>query len=473
MRDRIKAFIKKYRMLQPKDQVLAAVSGGADSVCLLLLLSELRRELDFHLEAVHVEHGIRGEESLRDAAFVGELCRELGVDLLSISVDAPRYAEEKKLSLEEAARELRYRAFEDACKRTGASRVAVAHHADDNAETMLFHLSRGTDLNGLAGISPVREGTGYTVIRPLLCVTREEILRELERRRQTWCTDSTNQDPSMTRNYIRQQVLPGLREVNAQAVQHMERTAELLRQLSSFVDASAREAEDELLTGVYEDGALRQLHLEAAGFLRLHPVLQKNILHRSLGRISGSKRDLTTRHVEAVQSLFAQETGRRLTLPNGVIAEKRYDCVILRHADAAPQQETCGEELTLPIPGTLLLPDGSKLQADLLTEDARPKKIPEKIYTKWLDYDKISSTVCVRNRRPGDFLQIDARGGHKKLKDYLIDEKVPREERDRLLLLADGSHVLWVFGYRISEAVKVTEKTERILRICIKRRTTP
>ena len=244
MQKKIQIFIRQYHMIEENDHVAVGVSGGADSVCLLLLLCELRKSMHFRLTAVHVEHGIRGAESLADAAFVKQLCADWNVPLRTFSVDALHQAKTQHQSLEEAARELRYRCFYEACRKCQANRLAVAHHGDDCAETVLFHLSRGTGLRGLCGIVPVRElpEQKLTLIRPLLCVTKAEVEAYLEQIGQEYRTDSTNADVAMSRNRIRSQVLPQLCEVNTAVVPHIVRTAGYLEEICEYLDEAAWEA---------------------------------------------------------------------------------------------------------------------------------------------------------------------------------------------------------------------------------------
>ncbi len=479
--------MEQYHMVEAGDRVVAGVSGGADSVCLLLILSELSGELGFSLTAVHVEHGIRGEESLEDAAFTEHLCRTLGIPFKLCSVDVPLYREERGLSVEEAARELRYECFGRACAEAGAERIALAHHADDCAETMLFNLARGTGIRGMCGIAPVSERTSaeghLTVIRPLLCVTRSEIEAWLTGRGQTWRTDSTNSDTDYSRNRIRERVMPELREINGQAVPHMQKLSEQLSGICDYLDEAALEAgRDVFFIGEPAEAAAPvTVTIRCAPFMEMHPVLQTHLLLRLIGCAAGSRKDISSVHVEQVQRLMTAGVGAEASLPGGVTAEKTYDTVVLRGngTDTAhglegnlPREKEfsavgSGWETELLIPGETVTENGLHFSTKILEFSDFSEKIPRKSYTKWFDYDKINSAVLLRTRRPGDYLQTDADGGHKKLNRFFIDEKIPLAERDRICLLADGDHVIWVVGYRISEAYKVTDDTLRVLCVTV------
>ena len=472
MLKKVKFFMEKHHMIEEGGRIVAGVSGGADSVCLLLLLAKLRENMSFSLEAVHVEHGIRGAESLADAEFTEELCRNLKIPCRRYTVNAVTYAEETGESLEEAARELRYDCFRRACAGEPAAKVAIAHHGDDSAETMLFHLARGTGIRGLSGIAPVMDMGGIQVIRPLLCLTREEIEAWLEEREQPWCTDVTNGDVTYSRNRIRSQVLPGLKLINNQAVLHMTETARQLREICAYLDEAALQAGQ----GAYEiieiDEKNRQIRVFCEAFHKIAPVLQTNLLHQLIGMLAGSRKDITSGHVEQVRQLFFGEVGRRISLPRGITAERTYETVDLFFVWKEKEKEAALQPFCrmLAIPGETLCGNGMRFRVKVMDFDGNFEKIPEKRYTKWFDYDKIKNTVWLRTRRPGDYLQSDREGGHKKLKRYFIDEKIPAKDRDQILLLTEESHVLWVIGHRISEAYKVDRGTKRVLCVqCVNR----
>ena len=475
MIDKIWEFQKKFDMIRPQDKVIAGVSGGADSVCLLLVLKELQRRCAFELEAVHVEHGIRGQESMDDAAFAERFCRQQGIPCSVFHVDAPAMASAQKKTLEEAARELRYQCFADVCKGQENAKIAVAHHGDDCAETMLFHLCRGTGLRGLCGIPPVRG----RIIRPLLCVTRKEIEAYLESRGQTFCLDSTNTQLQYARNRIRNCVMPQLEQINVQAVRHMLQTARMLGDVCEYLEEAAFEAGKKGLILSYGKEEEKEdpwgIRMKKTVFAQMPEVLQTNLLHRLMGMAAGSRKDITAVHVESLKKLFGAGPGKELSFPYGVRAVSEYEYVWIRNEKRAggclertcEAEKTEEKELELSVPGTVFFGSGRQIRLRLTDFDGDMKKIPEKTYTKWFDYDKIKSNILLRKRRPGDFFVTDQKGGRKKIKDYFIDEKIPRNQRDSVWLLADGSHILWILGRRISEEYKVTQKTKRILEVCV------
>ena len=438
------AYIEKYRMIEAGSQAVAGVSGGADSVCLLFLLMEYQKRVSFSLRAVHVNHHVRGEEAVRDQEFTRRLCESLGVPLDLYDYDVPRMAETEHLSCEEAGREARRRAFyRTACRweRPDQVRIALAHHENDQAETVLHNLVRGAGLAGLAGIRPVhRTGSGM-YIRPLLCISREETENYLIQRGIPWVTDSTNEEEVYTRNKIRREILPALMQINSGAVKNIAAAAGRVLEAEDYLSELTKKAVEKYTA---KEGSVWILSRD---LFEEPMLLQKRVVKNVLEAAAGKKKDLSSAHMEAVLELAKGRTGASASLIYGLRAQQVY--------------------------GDIHITRGEQEKKDLLELEFRVfpyenQQIPEKTYTKWFDYDKIKNGLAVRRRLPGDYLMISRDGGTKKLKDYFIDCKVPRRERDNVTLLADGSHVLWAVGYRISEYYKVTSQTKKVIKVQVK-----
>lgn len=458
--------ILKFHMIEPNDRIVVGLSGGADSVALLLVLKTLQEELGFFLEAVHVEHGIRGEESRSDQSFAEELCKRLQVEYHSYSVAVPEYAQRNGLGLEEAARLMRYEIFEKVAKLRTA-KIALAHHMEDNAETILFQMARGSSLNGLCGMQPVRETeAGIVYIRPLLSIHRKDIEEYLRKQNQEFCTDSTNGDIEYSRNYIRKVILPDLIQINAQAVAHINESASYLSDVRDFME---KEVESAWIDVARID---ESIVLDIEKLKALHLVLQKEIIYKAIGIMAGGKKDISSVHVEQVLGLLENQSGKEISLPNQLIAIRENTTIRLffskENSDKIEQKKDIfvSEELLKNLK-EISCGKGT-FSICILKKDGSEGEIPRKTYTKWFDYDKINSGFCIRTRRSGDYLIYDEKGHHKKLKQYFVDEKIPVTKRDEVLVLAKDEVILWVVGGRISEHVKVTKMTNTIVEITYK-----
>lgn len=443
--EKVFSYIEEYRMIETGSQVLLGISGGADSVCLLFLLKEYGQRRKFFLRGIHVNHGIRGEEARRDQEFTRKLCEKLEIPLTVSSWPVPEMAAAQKLSLEEAGRIARRRAFEEERKALGIRPedfcVALAHHENDQAETVLHNLIRGTGAGGLAGIHPVQREENAVFIRPLLCVSREEIRRYLREKGISWMEDSTNQDLSYTRNRIRQILIPQMEQINPQAVTHIGATAGYMEKIEEYLEEQA-----DKLYGRYVE--IKNGEYVVRGALsREKEIMQEYVLRKVLTAAGESRKDISRIHVESVKKLLSGNTGIQISLPYRLQARQVYgDLVIGREKEE----------------------ESEKASLEFRIFPYEKQQIPEKTYTKWFDYDKIKNSLEVRFRLPGDYITINARGGRKKLKDYFIDCKIPRRERDRITLLAEGPHILWAVGLRISEYYKITSQTKRVLEVHVK-----
>jgi tRNA(Ile)-lysidine synthase len=454
-------------MIEAGDHILAGVSGGADSVCLCLVLRELSTQLDFSLEVIHVEHGIRGEESRADARFVRELCGQLAIPCREAAVDVPAYAAAEHIGLEEAARALRYRVFAKAAEEVPGAKIALAHHMEDNAETILLQMIRGSGLDGLCGMAPVRRGeAGEWYLRPLLAESRSAIEAFLAERGQPFCEDSTNADLSYARNRIRKKVLPELVAINPQALRHINRTGERMRELRDYME----EETDGCLGRALQDGGdAKRLSVEA--LTELPRALRLRLIHRAVGEAAGAKKDITTAHLEEIEQLLWKQSGRQVDLPGGIVAKRVYGEIVLMAARSKERCPADGQPVNLEVQTgqflggeavTLALVQG-EFCCRVFPFNGNFAKIPRKMYTKWFDYDKIKDSFSIRTRSAGDYFVLDDEGHRKKLADYFVDEKIPADKRDQYLLMTQGAKVLWIVGGRMGYDAGVTKDTRRVL----------
>jgi len=458
METKIWKYIQKYKMIDPGDHVVVGVSGGADSVCLLILLCQFSEKIPFTMEVVHVNHGLR-PEAYEEAAYVRTLCRERNLPFHLVETDIRQVAESEGMSEEEAGRKIRYEAFDKLCKNWqkshgGKAKIAVAHHENDRAETLLFNLFRGTGLSGLCGIKPVRDN----VIRPLLCLEREEIELYLKKHNISYCHDASNDKDEYSRNKIRHHVIPCAEEIVENAVTHMNNTAEILEETWEYISLQIQRLYDKCVTCKDEEVRIDIFQLQ-----REEKLIQKYVLLEAIGKAAGSKKDITKRHLEAVMELLCKAGSHQLNLPYGLTVKKEYGDLFIR-GKREEQHETL-EDIAVTVPMTVWLSDGKEIEFSVIENVNFSDDIPQNKYTKWFDYDKIEQSLIVRGRRSGDYLTINRELSKKTLKEYMIEEKIPKDIRDLVPVLADGNHVIWVMGYRISEKYKVNENTKRILQV--------
>ena len=358
MLHKIKEYLQSNNLLLKGDRIVAGVSGGADSICLFYLLVLLRREYGLFLSVVHINHGIRGKEADRDEQFVKEICRRYGVPLKSLFCDVKKLALRERISEEEAGRNIRYQAFLEYCKENKCNKLAIAHNKNDNAETVLFHLFRGSGIRGLSGMDPAREvNTGFgkvTIIRPLLCVTRNEIEEFLRTEAICYQIDSTNLTDDYSRNKIRNRILTYARdEINAQAVSNIAEAADVLKEIESYLNDNIRVTYEKLVEE--ENGTFR---LGAAALLQEPIVIRKGLIKLLLEKLAGKSKDLEAVHVVSVLKLAAGQVGKQLHLPYNMIAQREYNDIILYQKQIfAAEQETLPAFVptAVKVPGTTLL----------------------------------------------------------------------------------------------------------------------
>ena len=457
--EKVREFVDKFELIKEGDVLVAGISGGADSVCLFYLLKELQKWRKFRFVAVHVNHELRGKEAEEDEKFVEKICMENRILFRSVHRNVGAMASRMGLSTEEAGRKARYEVFEDVLREVKGTKIVLAHHQDDQAETMIHHLARGTGITGLCGLKPASGNR----IRPLLCLKRNEIEEYLKEKGIEWQTDSTNLDDTYTRNKIRHHVVSYLcREINPETVSHMAQTAEELRETEELLQVLTKERVDRMVERHPEYGIVSEQLREEPG------ILQRRVFLEEIKRAAGSSKDFTRTHAEDAEKLWTKQVGKKIKLPCGGTACREYPGIRIEKDQKQSEKEEAEPCICLkPQEGAQEISfDGLTVSYQIIPNDFA--QIPEKKYTKWLDYDIIKDNVAIRHRKPGDRIGILHSGGSKKLKDYLIDRKIPQKERDALWLLAAGQEILWIIGDRISEKYKVTNNTRQILHIQIK-----
>jgi tRNA(Ile)-lysidine synthase len=455
--------IETHAMLAQGDHVVVAVSGGPDSVALLHVLVRLTDAYRLRLTVAHLNHGLRGAEADGDEVFVRDLASGLGIPWVSRKADISRLRSGKGRSLEEIGREERYRFLQETAAACGAARIALGHHRDDQAETILLNLIRGSGTEGLCGMPPVRDGG--RIIRPLLEVGREEIVAFLSRQGAGYRTDSSNRDSLFLRNRVRNGLMPLLqREFNPRLGEGLSRTAGILRREEGYLQGVLR---DTLESWGIHPGC-REAVVPLERFERLHEALQARAVKWLLEEVSALGQGFTCRHVEAVLGLSRHRQGyasldlpaRVRVLREGGALRFRQEGENLRRAQPAP----AGFQYAVAIPGTVHLREIGRTVRLEWADKPDPARMGESPGTVFMDYDAMRPPLTLRSMRPGDRVAPLGLGGTKKLQDYFVDRRIPRSLRGQVPLLADARSILWIVGGQISEGVRVTGGTQRVVR---------
>ena len=443
--DYIKDYIKKNNLISPKEKVGVAVSGGADSVYLLHALISLRETFGFSVVVLHFEHGIRGKASQRDLDFVRRLCKKYTLDFISENANTRDYAKEKGLSLEQAARALRYDFFERTAQTNGLDKIALAHHRGDQAETILLNLTRGCGMQGLLGMQPFR--SPY-YIRPLLETTKDEVLKALKAEGLKYQKDKTNGDTAYSRNRIRKKVLPELKKINLNAEQNMQRTAAALVAEDAYLTYVATK---ELKARTVEKNG--EIYLTLDGWETVHLAIKRRAIRQLLNEYF-SLIDVEFIHIDSIIGISLAESGRRTSVPHDITVSKAYDSICFYRDKPA---------ITEAVKLHLGAEEDFELQSMALSVSWPEKAVLEQ-NVECLDADCLENAVF-RAPMPNDYIVPLGMTGKKRLSDYLSDRKIPLHQRKNLIVLATDDMVWMVAGVGINERVRITDQTRRVCRI--------
>ena len=473
-------FILRHAMIKNGETVLVAVSGGADSLALLYGLHALRSQLNCQLHVAHLNHCLRPDADV-DADFVQQHAAYLGLSCTIQCTDVPRLVKQWKFSVEAAARRARYQFFEEICAQIGATKIALGHHRDDTAETVLMNLLRGSGSTGLKGITPIRN---FKFIRPLSEFRQQQIDTFLASKGLVPRQDSTNTDTRYLRNRIRHELIPRLEsDYNPNIKVGLSRTADVLGAESEYLDTVAQEAFETCRIrdpdSVKVLAASENVMLDRSKFRQFHIAVQRRVLRLSFFEMLEDMGDLYFEHCEAMLNLVEGNAPNAvLALPNGMRFRRVYQCLIFE-ANTSPRSplpvQTESFAYPLAVPGktyiTALNTEITAELGDIPSGETLP--LPDGRFEAIFDYEKVSRasayppseafSLTVRNRRQGDRFQPYGMRGTKKIKDFLIDAKVPRYERDRIPMLVRGDEILWIVGYTTSDPFKIHPGTRQYL----------
>lgn len=444
MEKKVLNFIADHQLFEEKKTILVGVSGGPDSMALLHLLCKIRKEMDLKLHALTVDHQLRKKDSEADVHYVQQVCRKWNVPVKSVSVDVNAYKTKTKESTQVVARKLRYEAFRKRMFELDADCLALGHHGDDQIETMIMALSRTTNLHSLTGIPHERKFANGKIIRPLLAVTKEEIEHYCHQHKIRPRIDSSNEDPIYTRNDIRQSVVPKLKERNSSLHVTMQRLAETLREDERYLMADAKKLFEKAVR-VDEKGKKAKVSIDA---FKDYPLsLQRRAYRLTLDNLyDDMPEQMSYMHERLFFNLLHGGTqNQSVHFPKRLIIEKSYGDIFFYFQEEAQKKEHFHKTIHM-LPSAIALPNGATLSISRQTEPIRNKRNP---YTYVCLEEQLSFPLHIRTRRPGDRMRYKGLDGSKKVKDILIDEKIPRRKRDKIYILTDNTdEIIWLIGIR-------------------------
>jgi tRNA(Ile)-lysidine synthase len=451
----IKKNIIDKKLIVPGDNILLGLSGGPDSVFLFHNLRLLQDILNFNLYASHINHMYRGEDAKHDEDFVRTLCSKYNVRLFVKRKNASEYAEELKCTEEEAGRILRYDFFREKLNEISGGKIAVAHNLNDQAETILQRIIRGTGIDGLAAMSYINKD----IIRPMLNVKKSEVMKYLSENNYEFCIDSTNLEDIYGRNKIRLNLIPYLeKNFNPNIQNTLFRMSEAMENDSKIIERYTDAKYREVLLEKNEN----EIHLDITKLKALENFETSRIIRKAIEEFKGDSVNIEMKHIEyANEFISSGKTGKKINLTDGIVIEISYnDYIVRKKVDKTPDFKynvNIGEPLYIKETGHAV----RTCIIDLTGYDTKDKG------SIYFDFDSLKGNLTVRNRRDGDSMIPSGMTGNRKIKDIFIDMKIPANERSRKLIIADDNNILWLEGFRINNSYKVTTATNKILKVNI------
>ncbi|HBF5314580.1 TPA: tRNA lysidine(34) synthetase TilS [Clostridioides difficile] len=454
--DKVLSTINKHNLIQKGDKIVLGLSGGPDSVCLLHVLNRLKKDFNIEIYVAHLNHQIRGIEAQKDALYVSKLCEDMGIVFFVKSINVPKYCENEGLSLEEGARKLRYEMFYEIKDKIKANKIAIGHNLNDQAETVMMRIMRGTGLKGLKGIDYIRDNC---IIRPILDVERNEIEEYCEAYNLNPRIDKTNLENIYTRNKIRLDLLPYMKDnFNSNVIESIVRMSNSLKSDNDYIEKEA-EAKFREVSNIKEKGFV-EINLD--DFVCLHDAIKVRVLRNSIKHILGDTNFVDQRHIEDIMSLEDNsKVNKMLTLPRNIFVYRKKDSIILTN------EEIVNEEIefyyNVPSNGFIKIKELKQIIETQVMSIDRYKSMKLDNSSKGFDFNKVKGGIVIRSRRQGDKIKLAM--GSKKVKDLFIDLKIPREERCKIPIITDSEGIICVGDYKISENYKIDENTKEVLKI--------
>lgn len=450
IQQKIMNYISKYELLHQGDTIVVGVSGGADSIMLLDFLNSQKDYYGIHLKVAHVHHGIR-KEADEEQRYVETLCQQLDLPCYTHHCNIKDIARTDKVSEEEAGRQERYNFFISLSN--GCDKIATAHTVNDQAETMLMRFFRGSDIRGLGGILPKRD----QIIRPILCLTREEVEKYCELRALKYYQDQTNFETYYTRNKIRLECLPYIKQAfNPNIITTLASHSTLYQEEEEFLSEYVDRLYEKCVTYNGEELKISKSYLQQEKV-----YMQKKLLLKCIGMMAKSTKDIAMIHINQCIELADRQTGKAIHLPYGLIVTRQYEHLVLKKSE-----EVIFTNYEYRLQLGINRVESFNLEVECTLKDRKTfEQSKENMYTKYIDYDKIKDNLRIRSRKTGDTIMLA--NGSKKLKKLLIDEKIPQELRQQIPLVVDHEQIIWIVGSRLSSKYFVTKDTRNILEIKI------
>ncbi len=456
-------YIEENELLNKGDKVLVGLSGGPDSVCLLHLLNTIKDKYSLEIGAAHINHMLRGKEAMIDEEYAKKLCETLNIKFYSIRIDINKIANDRGVSTETAGRDERYKFFNDIKNKEGYTKIATAHNANDQAETILMRIMRGTGLEGLGGI-PVERDAIY--IRPILFLERDSIEKYCENNNLNPRIDKTNLENIYSRNKVRLDILPYMKKnFNNDIVKVINRMSLLLQEDNEFINNEAIKAFNK-----YCSLKNNEIIINRELFDREKAIITR-VIRKSLTTLSKSTYDFEMKHVKEVINLKDIGTNKRIDLPNGIYAENIYGEIYIKEKDSLINKNNEYSEVTIKkedLNGLKIDFLGCLIEFEVSLRE-KNLKFNNNDLIKYFDYDKINEYVTFRKRKNGDRITPLGMNGSKKIKDIFIDMKIPKDYRDNIPIMQIDNEIAWVLGVKTSNTYKVTKTTKKILKIICKR----
>ena len=457
--EKVLSTINKHELIQKGDKIVVGLSGGPDSVCLLHILSRLKDKFDLEIYAAHLNHQIRGIEAQKDAFYISKLCEEMGITFFIKSINVPEYCEKNGVSIEEGARKLRYEMFYEVKNNTRANKIAIGHNLNDQAETILMRIMRGTGLQGLKGIEYIRDGV---IIRPILDIERSDIEKYCEQNNLNPRIDKTNLESIYTRNKIRLELIPYMKDnFNSNIIESIARMGNSLRSDNDYIENESLIKFKEV-SNINDDS----VEINLSSYINLHNSIKVRILRNSIKHILGDTNFIDQRHIDDIIDLEDEsKIDKVINLPRGIFVYRKKNSIILTNKEIVIEEiEFC---YNIPSNGFIKIKEiGTIIETQVVNINKYKRSKLDKS-SKWFDFNKIKGGIVVRNRRSGDKIKLS--GGSKKVKDLFIDIKIPKEDRCKIPIIADSQGILSVGDFRNSEDYKIDEKTKEVLKVSFKK----